>query len=228
MTEHAPHETTTENEHGSISSYVIGFILSLALTVIPYLMVTRGIMSGTTLLLIILGLAVVQMFVQVFFFLHLGRGPKPLYNIVFFVMTGAFITIVVGASLLIMDNLYRNMSPAEVTTRMAQEENIAEINGIPTGACQGNNANHEMFVSGTVSPQLIEANRCDTLTLKSSDGKSHEFVFGTEESPLSYGGQYEIAMRSDRAKIITLNEVGSFTFYATDDPTITGTFTVKL
>ena len=133
-------------------------------------MVTRELASGTTLLLAILGLAIVQMLVQIFFFLHLGRGPKPLYNIVFFVMTGALIIVVVSASLLIMDNLYRTMSPKEVTTRLAQDENIAEMDGQPTGACQGNNANHTIMITSVeVTPYHVTAQRCDTITFKSGD-----------------------------------------------------------
>ncbi len=227
MKENQEHEAA-HDEKRSISSYVIGFILSLLLTLIPYFLVTRQLLSGTTLLLIILGIAIMQMFVQVFFFLHLGRGPKPFYNIVFFVMTGAFITIIVGASLLIMDNLYRNMSPVEITTRMAQEENLAQVSGKDTGACQGNNANHIVTLgAGSVTPSHITAKRCDTLTFKSSDDTTRELHFGPKDNPISYGGHYEVAVRSDRAKIITLNEIGTFSFSDTDDGTITGSFTVE-
>lgn len=219
--------TTTTNEHGSAFSYVIGLILSLVLTVIPYYLVTRQVLSETPLLLAILGFAIVQMIVQVFFFLHLGRGPKPLYNVVFFVATAAFIILVVGASILIMNNLYRNMSPEEVTTRLAQDENIAEMNGKPTGACQGNNATHVITISSVeVTPFHVDAKRCDTLTFKSGDDTPYELVFGTEEEPLSYGGLYEIAVRNDRVKIITLNETGTFTFYSNADRGVTGSFSV--
>jgi len=226
--ENQQESSTKTNEHGSLRSYIIGFVLSLVLTIIPYYMVTRGNGTGRTLLLLILGLAIVQMFVQIFFFLHLGRGPKPLYNIVFFAGTAGLIVMVIGASLLIMDNLYRNMSPAEVTTRLAQDENIAELGGQPTGACQGNKDNHVVMISSTgVTPSHIDAGHCDTLTIKSSDGASYELMFGAHDAPISYGGLYEVPVRSDRAKIITLNEIGTFSFHDATQHDITGSFTVE-
>lgn len=219
---------TPASEHlGSTKSYVVGFLLSLAFTIIPYYMVKNNLGAGTTLLVAVLGYAVMQMLVQIFFFLHLGRGPKPLYNVVFFVATATFITVIVGASILIMDNLYRNMSPQEVTTRLAQDENIAEIGGKPTGACQGNNANHEVRIGTTMNPGHIEAQRCDTLTLKSDDGTAHDVIFGLPGQPQSYGGLFEASVRSDRSKILTLNETGDFSFYDNDNPAAIGHLTVK-
>lgn len=228
MAEHLKNDTTEKSEHGSISSYVIGFVLSLVLTIVPYYLVTRDVISGTTLLLAVLGLAILQMLVQVFFFLHLGRGPKPLYNVVFFVATASFIVLVIGASLLIMDNLYRNMSPQEVTMRLAQDENIAEVGGQPTGACQGNNANHLVTINGNqVLPQHIEAKRCDTLTFSVEDGADRMIMFGPHDDPVSYGGMYDVIVRSDRSEIITLNEIGTFSFHDHSNVTTAGSFTVE-
>lgn len=216
------------NEHlGSVRSYVIGFVLSLAFTIIPYYMVKNELGAGTTLLVTVLGYAVIQMLVQIFFFLHLGRGPKPLYNVVFFVATATFITVVVGASILIMNNLYRNMSPEELTTRLAQDENIAEIGGKTTGACQGNKASHEVTIGTVIRPGHIEAQRCDTIVLKSGDGAPHEIVFGLPDSPVSYGGLFDASVRSDRSKIITLNEAGDFSFHDRDNPAAIGHLTVQ-
>ena len=224
MTEHTPTQT---EDHGSISSYVIGFVLSIIFTVVPYLLVTRNIMSGDTLLLIVLVLAVVQMFVQIIFFLHLGRGPKPFYNIVFFGATSGLIVLVIGASILIMNNLYGNMSAKDMITHLAQEENIAQLNGIETGACQGNNANHTVTITaGVVAPQSIEAKRCDTLTISTADGLNRDITFEVNNEPVSYGGEHSLSTRSDRAKIITLNEIGTFSFVDSKNKTTSGSFTV--
>lgn len=228
MTQHPKSDVTTSNQHGSVRSYAIGFLLSLIFTIVPYYMVTRGVTGGTTLLVVVLGIAVLQMFVQIFFFLHLGRGPKPFYNVIFFFATAAMIVLVVGASILIMNNLYRNMSPQEATMRLAQEENIAEISGVPTGACQGNNANHTIVFSGSaVSPRHTEASRCDTLTIVIGDGIARTVDFGTPDTPKSYGGHDSTSVRADRHKIITLNEAGSFSLYDRDNHETTATFTVK-
>lgn len=227
--------TGTTQEHtqisghlGSVRSYVIGFLLSLVFTIVPYFMVRGQMAEEKALLLGVLGFAIIQMFVQIFFFLHLGRGPKPFYNVVFFLGTAGMIVLVVGASIIIMDNLYRNMSPQEMTTRLAQEENIAELSGKPTGACQGNGDNHSVVIEeGVVSPNHIDANRCDTLTLVNRDDANHEFAFGTHEDLMSYGGIYEVPVKSGRSKSITLNEIGSFNFHDHANPAVAGSFTVS-
>jgi cytochrome o ubiquinol oxidase operon protein cyoD len=220
-------DTPKSNRHGSSKSYTIGFLLSLVFTIIPYFIVRGQIAADRTLILAVLGFAVVQMFVQILFFLHLGRGPKPFYNVVFFFATAGLIVLVVGASLIIMDNLYRNMSPAEVTTRLAQDENIASVGGQRTGACQGNKVSHVVVISGSdVGPKHTQAKRCDTLTLKSGDGKDYELMFGSHEKPVSYGGLYEILVPRGRSKTITLNEAGDFSFEDHSNHNVVGHFTV--
>ena len=120
------------------------------------------------------------------------------------------------------------MSPSEVTTRLAQDENIAEVSGRPTGACQGNKANHVVTLSGVeVKPFHITAKRCDTITFKSGDNVPYELMFGPHDSPKSYGGLYEIEVRADRAEIITLNETGNFSYHDSTDHGVTGSFTVE-
>ena len=228
MIENVQEHVPASSHHGSLRSYVIGFVLSLAFTIVPYYMVRMQVGSDKALLLGILGFAVVQMFIQIFFFLHLGRGPNPLYNVIFFAATAGMIVLVVGASLIIMDNLYRNMSPEEMTTRLAQDENIAEIGGRSTGACQGNKASHMVMIEkNEVSPHNIEADRCDTLVFMSGDGLSHDLMFGPHDAPTSYGGLYEVSVREGRSEIITLNEAGSFSFHDRSDHSLTGHFTVN-
>lgn len=226
MTNHPNNNSSTSDNHGSAVSYVIGYILSLILTIVPYYMVKNQIIESSPLLVVVLGLAIAQMLVQMLLFLHLGRGPKPFYNIVFLAATSGMIMLVVGASIFIMNSLYGNMSPEEVTLRLAQDENIARIGDKETGACQGNKGNHVVIIGGGTGIQPIEANRCDTLTIKSGDGMAHELMFGTPDNPTSYGGHYDVAVRSDRAKIITLNEVGDFSFHDHDNPAIMGHFSV--
>src|SRR5580765_7290735 len=136
MTNTAATHSNATREHGTTVSYITGFVLSLGLTFLPYYLVVHKTVTGDALIATLLGFAVLQMFVQIFFFLHLGRGPKPFYNVVFFFATVSIIVIAVGGSLFIMSNLYRNMSPDQVTTKLAQDEGIAQVGGQKTGACQ--------------------------------------------------------------------------------------------
>lgn len=223
-----PHNHHSQKpEHGTYRSYVIGFVLSLVLTLVPYFLVVNKVISGSTLLMAILAIAVLQMFVQIFFFLHLGRGPKPFYNIVFFIATAGVIIVVVGASIFIMNNLYRNMSPDEMIRKLAQKENIAQVSGEATGACQGNKNNHIFTIrGGVVTPAYIKTERCDTLTLINEDARERAVTFGTHPAQESYGGEHEIVLPTSEPETITLNEVGDFKFHDHHDPLVGGYFTV--
>jgi cytochrome o ubiquinol oxidase subunit IV len=215
-------------EHGTTTSYVIGFILSLIFTIIPYHLVVNEILTGRTLLVTILGIAVFQMFIQIFFFLHLGRGPKPFYNVVFFFATAGIIVLVVSASLFIMNNLYHNMSPAEVVRKQAQEEGIAQVGGAQTGACQGNKNNHIVVIKNNVaSPAHIQAGRCDTLTFLNEDAGKREMVFGPHPNYHNYGGEDMVVLDDGRPETITLNESGSFMFHDHLKPTVSGHLMVE-
>lgn len=95
-----------ENEmHGTLKSYVIGFILSLVLTLASFLLVSEHLLPAWTLILTIVGLAVVQVVVQLLFFLHLGSDSKPYWNIIIFLFMLVIMAILVIGSLWIMYNL---------------------------------------------------------------------------------------------------------------------------
>ncbi len=218
----------SKNEHGSVGSYVIGFILSLIFSLVPYYLVVNKTVTGTTLLATILGFGVIQMIIQIFFFLHLGRGPKPLYNVVFFISTVSLILVVVFGSTFIMDHLHYNMSPTEVTKKLAQKEGIDQVGGDKTGACQDLGANHKVTINnGKISPLLTEARLCDTLTFINEDEGLREITFGSHPRHDSYGGETEIPVRRGRTKSITLNQMGEYMFHDHLDPTTYGYFNVS-
>lgn len=224
---HIDRQSRSKAEHGTTKSYIIGYLLSLAFTAIPYYLVVNKTFGGATLLAAILGFAVFQMVIQVFFFLHLGRGPKPLYNVVFFVSTIGIILVVVGGSIFIMSNLYHKITPSEVTTRLAENEGIYQIDGAKTGACQGVRSNHQVTIKdGVASPSFTEARLCDTLTFINEDSRVREMTFGTHPKHDAYGGEYELLVRKGRAKSITLNQTGKYEFHDHLDPSVNGEFSV--
>lgn len=215
-------------EHGTAASYVVGYALSLLLTLIPFYVVVSEKAAGNKLVGIILGFAVAQMFVQIFFFLHLGRGPKPLYNVAFFVATVGIIAITIGGTLFIMNNLYHNMSPKEITLRVAQEENIAQVGGTETGACTENKESHIVTIgAGIVTPAHIQAQRCDTLTFINKDGQQRMMAFGSHPNHDGYGGIYEVVVDAGDSETITLNEPGNYMFHDHLEPGVSGHFTVE-
>ena len=88
--------------------YVTGFILSLFLTIVPYLLVVNSALTAKNLVLAIVVLALAQLVVQVVFFLHLTAKR---WNLIIFIFTIFVVAILVGGSLWIMYNLNYNMTP---------------------------------------------------------------------------------------------------------------------
>jgi len=95
--------------HGSVKSYIVGFILSVILTVIPFWMVMHPGESHTTVLYVIIGLALAQILVQLVYFLHMNSSSEGGWNLIAFVFTVLIIAILVVGSLWIMFHLNTNM-----------------------------------------------------------------------------------------------------------------------
>ena len=113
---------TKAKESGSMRSYTTGFIISIGLTIAAYLLVAQNILSGWGLVYAIIGLAVVQLFAQLFFFLHLGRGPNRKWNSVTLILMLIIGFSVVAGSLWIMHNLNYHMTPQQMNLYMRQQD----------------------------------------------------------------------------------------------------------
>lgn len=108
---------------GTHRSYVIGFVLSLLFTFIPYVLVTQGLVSGAALALLLVGFALAQLLVQLKFFIHLGHENGPRWNAVAFLFMVLVVGIVVVGSLWIMHNLNYNMMPNDMDHYMNEQQN---------------------------------------------------------------------------------------------------------
>jgi len=93
--------------HGSVKTYMTGFILSIILTVIPFWMVMAA--SPAVILGTILAMAVVQVLVHLVCFLHMNTKSDEGWNMTAFVFTVLIIAILVVGSIWIMWNLNYNM-----------------------------------------------------------------------------------------------------------------------
>ena len=93
--------------HGSVKTYMTGFILSIILTVIPFWM--TGAASPAVILGTILAMAVVQILVHLVCFLHMNTKSDEGWNMTAFVFTVLIIAILVVGSIWIMWNLNYNM-----------------------------------------------------------------------------------------------------------------------
>ncbi len=105
-----------DSEHGTLRSYVIGFTLSIVLTLIAYLLVVDRNFSTNIIIAGIVGLALIQFFIQLYFFLHLGKETKPRWKLFVFLFMIMVILIIVFGSIWIMNNLNYRMTPKQVNT----------------------------------------------------------------------------------------------------------------
>ena len=90
------------HSHGSVSSYVIGFVLSVILTVIPFWAVMTGAFDRATLFAVIVVTAVVQIVVHLKYFLHLNFTKEGRIDTFSFIFTALIIVMVVALSVWII------------------------------------------------------------------------------------------------------------------------------
>lgn len=98
-------------ETGAFKSYLTGFLLSILLTLAAYFIVVEHVFSSRILIYTIIGLGIIQMFIQLLFFLHLGQEPKPYWNFQLFLFMITILLILIIGSLWIMENLRYNVKP---------------------------------------------------------------------------------------------------------------------
>ena len=102
----------THAHHGSLRSYLTGFVLAAILTIIPFWLVMGHVIPSTlATVLIVLGLAAVQIVVHMIFFLHLDTRSENGWNMLAFIFTIVLVVIVLGASVWVMYNENANMMP---------------------------------------------------------------------------------------------------------------------
>jgi len=114
------HGAAHDASHGTLATYTVGFIVSLGLTVLSFGAVMTGELSKDMMLPAIVVLAVVQLLVQLVFFLHLGTAPEQRNNTVIFILTALLIATVVGGSLWVMHNANVNMMKSPMSIERAR------------------------------------------------------------------------------------------------------------
>lgn len=97
--------------HGSMKSYIVGFILSIVLTLGSFgLVMVEGVSRSIAIPGLII-LCVAQLLVQLIFFLHMGMDKSQRENTLTFVFTVKIIAIIVVGSLWVLHNMNVNMMP---------------------------------------------------------------------------------------------------------------------
>src|SRR3989344_674804 len=112
----------------TLRAYILGFILSIALTLVAFALVLEHVRTGHVFpshglaVAVLVVLAVIQLFVQLMLFLRLGEERKPRWNLTALVFALLIVAILVGGTLWIMQSLSHGQmqEPRDIFT----EENI--------------------------------------------------------------------------------------------------------
>jgi cytochrome o ubiquinol oxidase operon protein cyoD len=107
--------------HNIARAYVIGFVLSLALTLVAYSLATENSLPQIEFAIVIVLLALVQFAVQLYCFLHLGTEAGSRARLFVLGCAILIVGILVGGSLWIMFSLNSRMMPD--TAQMEQYMN---------------------------------------------------------------------------------------------------------
>ncbi|GAA4659003.1 cytochrome o ubiquinol oxidase subunit IV [Bartonella pachyuromydis] len=99
--------------HGpSTGSYLIGFILAVFFTLGSFIPVMYGMMESwaiSTKVAYLIGMAIIQIIVQIVFFLHLSSGPDAKWNISALWFAAICVLIIVGGTWWAISHLNYNM-----------------------------------------------------------------------------------------------------------------------
>lgn len=113
----APHRG---GAHGTLTSYLVGFVLCLILTGLSFGTVMGGWVPHDRILGVISGLAVVQLLLQLVVFLHLGTAPEQRNHTVIGVLSLLLIATIIIGSLWVMHNANVNMMSTHMSIERAR------------------------------------------------------------------------------------------------------------
>lgn len=116
-----PHNEHDEAPHGTRRGYLTGFALSVVLTAVPFALVMAGLVTGSTAVLAILALALVQIVVHMVFFLHMNTKVEAGWSMLALMFTAVLVVITLAGSIWVMYHLNTNMMPMSSQAMSSQE-----------------------------------------------------------------------------------------------------------
>lgn len=108
-------KNVSHHDGHSMVNCLIGFGLSLVLTVLAFGAVMWNLLPHDLIMPIVILLGVLQLVVQLYYFLHLGLAPEHRENTVYLILTVMLIVVIVGLSLWVMHNADVNMMPMHMS-----------------------------------------------------------------------------------------------------------------
>ncbi|MBT2118123.1 cytochrome o ubiquinol oxidase subunit IV [Dyella sp. LX-66] len=112
------HEHDDGIGHVSLKGYMIGFVLAVLLTAVPFgLVMSGGLKDPSATAFVILGFAAVQIVVHMVYFLHMNAKSEGGWNMLALIFTAVLVLITLSGSIWVMYHLNHNMMPALMDPR---------------------------------------------------------------------------------------------------------------
>jgi cytochrome o ubiquinol oxidase operon protein cyoD len=111
--DHHNHHEEDGGYHATYKGYLIGFVLSVILTAIPFWLVMDKVLPSPRLTgFVVLGFAAVQMVIHMVYFLHLNTKVEGGWSMLALVFTVALVVIMLSGSIWVLYHLNTNMMPS--------------------------------------------------------------------------------------------------------------------
>lgn len=102
-----------DGPHSSLRGYMVGFVLSVILTAIPFWLVMAGVITHRPTAVLVLGaFAVAQILVHMVCFLHMNGKVEGGWTLLSTLFTAVFVAIAIAGTLWVMFHMNANMMPA--------------------------------------------------------------------------------------------------------------------
>ena len=112
MSDHAHDHHDDSGYHATVKGYVVGFLLSMLLTAIPFWLVMGSVLpSPRVTAFVVLAFAAVQMVVHMVYFLHMNAKAEGGWSLLALVFTAGLVVIMLAGSIWVMYHLNTNMMP---------------------------------------------------------------------------------------------------------------------
>lgn len=106
------HDHSHDAPHGTVGSYVTGFVLSVILTAIPFWIVWSNVFDSTVITsVVVMAFAIVQIFVHMIYFLHMNTKSEGGWTFIALVFTMTLVIVTLVGSIWVMYHMDRNMMP---------------------------------------------------------------------------------------------------------------------
>jgi cytochrome o ubiquinol oxidase subunit IV len=106
---HEPYQNSAGGKAGSVRTYATGFAASILLTLIAFGLVMTGALPHLATVISLFVAAILQILVQLHYFLHLDRSSAMYWNVMSLLFTFFIMFLFVGGSIWIMYGLHYRM-----------------------------------------------------------------------------------------------------------------------